>query len=110
MEPTVQTPLQTPLKVVTVGAFAKAKGFTQISPKVRINQNGYPYITFIDTANKAENVYFSKNAAKDRHEGEVISKEMLKAVSVAETTNAKGELRIKLVSSDRLELESLLED
>lgn len=100
----------TPLQVVTVGAFAKAKGFTQISPKVRINQNGYPYITFIDAANKAENVYFSKNAAKDRHEGEVITKEMLKSISVAETKNAKNEDRIKLVSSDRLELESLLED
>jgi len=50
--------------VETIKGFAKSKGFVQISPAIRTNVNGYPFITFINAKNEAENVYFSKNSAK----------------------------------------------
>lgn len=104
----METKTTTPLAVVSVATFAKQGGFTQIAPKVRTNVSGYPFITFIDANNKAENIYFSKNAAKDVADGQVVTGAMLKGLSIAETKNAAGEARIKLVSSDRLELEALL--
>lgn len=105
------TTTATSLKVVTVAEFARTNKFTQIAPKVRANKNGYPFITFIDANNKAENVYFSKAAAKNVKEGDSVTKDMLKGISVApDTKNAAGESRVKLVSSDRLDLEGLLED
>lgn len=104
----METAVQSALKVQTVSDYAKAKGFVQIAPKVRVNKNGYPFITFINAKNEAENVYFSKNASKKVADGETITRDMLKDISVAETKNAEGEMRTKLVSSDRIELSDIL--
>ena len=99
-----------PMIITTIKEFVTFKGFKQLSPKVRTNTNGYPFITFIDATNKAENVYFSKSASKLVSDDLVITKELLSTLSIGYTTNEKGEARIKLISnSERLELSSLLD-
>ena len=99
-----------PLVAMTVKEFVAKKGFTQIVPVVRVNENGYPYITFIDGANKAENIYFSKAASKAVTAGTPVDKAMLSVYQIGMTTNAAGEERIKLISnSERVDISSLLD-
>ena len=98
------------MEVQTIKEFAQANGFVQIAPSVRTNVNSYPFITFINASNVAENVYFSKNAAKMVGAGEAITKELLKQLQVASVINAAGEVRTKLVSnSERIDINSLLD-
>lgn len=60
---------------MTMKEFAKEYGIIKASP-VRMNANGYPFITFLQEAkgadgkNIAENVYFSKKAALEVVEGD----------------------------------------
>lgn len=98
------------LKTTTVKDFMVNNGFVSVHREVRENQNGYPFITFINADNKAENIYFSKGGAEMVAAGEMITKELIAKFQVAETTNAAGEPRIKLVrkgSGERLELSDL---
>lgn len=105
----MKTQAKQPIKAMPIKQFASVKDFKQISPIVRANTNQYPYLTFIDSKNVAENVYFSKAGAKLVAEGEPVTKEMLAKFQVAETTNEAGEKRIKLISnSERIELSDLL--
>lgn len=98
------------LVVQSIKDFCKSKGFTQIVPSVRVNENGYPYITFIDAKNIAENIYFSKSASQAVTAGTPVDKAMLSVYQIGVTTNAAGEERIKLISnSDRVDLSSLLD-
>lgn len=109
MEQTTQP--KTELKAMPILDFAKSKGFVNIVPRVRINTNGYPYVTFIDSANQAENIYFSKASAEQVAEGTPVDKGLLARHQIGITTNAEGEERIKLISnSERVDLFSLLED
>jgi hypothetical protein len=96
------------MQVNTIKDYCKSKGFTQIAPSIRSNTNGYPFITFIDAANKAENIYFSKNAALAVGAGQPVTKDMLTVYQIGITENAAGEQRIKLISnSERINLASL---
>lgn len=81
---------------ISVKSFCKDKGFVSVAKCVRVNSNGYPYITFINSLNEAENVYFSKKASQDVTEGELVDMNFLKKFEVFETTNAQGETRMKL--------------
>ena len=100
----------TNLKVESIKDFAKSKGFMQLAPAVRINTNGYPFITFINEKNEAENIYFSKSAAEQVAEGTPVDKSLLARHQIGITTNAEGEERIKLISnSERVDLFSLLD-
>lgn len=95
---------------MSVNEFAKSKGFVQIASSVRKNTNGYPFVTFINKENVAENVYFSKRASGAVTENAPVTKDMLKALQVALVKNEAGEERIKLISnSERLELSALLD-
>lgn len=85
------------IQTVLVKDFMLSAGFTQVIKMVRINSNGYPYITFVDEKNVATNIYFSKNASKLVAEGQAIEKGFFNPFRIAETTNALGEKRIKLV-------------
>lgn len=97
------------MKVVTIAEFAQEKGFVSVAQVVRENTNGYPYITFIDADNKAENVYFSKEAAKNVTAGQAVDADMMKTYQIAFTTNEAGEERVKLIgNSGRLDLSALL--
>lgn len=97
------------LVVMTIKEYCESKGFKQIVPAVRVNTNGYPFITFIDGNNEAENVYFSKAAANAVNAGTPVTKDMLKIYQIGVTTNAEGEERVKLITnSDRVDLSELL--
>lgn len=105
-----KTQISNPLITLSVQDFMKENGFNQVHREVRENTNGYPYITFINRKNEAENIYFSKEAAKQVSAGDEIKKGFFDAYLIAETTNAEGESRIKIVragSSTRLELDDL---
>lgn len=104
------TTVQNPLQTVSVKDFMVNNGFVSVYKAVRENSNGFPFITFITADNKAENIYFSKGASEMVAEGELITKELIAQFQIAETTNASGEARIKLVrkgGSERLELSDL---
>lgn len=93
-----------PLVTVTVQEFMKSKGFVSIHKSVRKNANGYPYITFINADNQSENIYFSKASGEDKEAGQLIQRGFFDKLNMAETTNADGEVRTKIVgtSSERL--------
>lgn len=81
--------------------FAKEFGIIKASP-VRVNANGYPFITFLQDAkgadgkNIAENVYFSKKAALEVAEGDeaTVCKDL--GLKVLELEYSNGETRLKL--------------
>ena len=101
---------KTPMIVLSIKEFSKANGFTQIAPSVRTNVNGYPFITFSNENNDSDNIYFSKNASKAVGAGEIITRELLSHYQIANTINANGESRTKLVSKlERLDLLSMLD-
>ena len=87
-----------PLQTIGVKDFMIAQGFVSIVKTVRANANQYPYVTFINAKNVAENIYFSKRASVAVTEGEEIGKGWLDKFQIAITTNAVGEPRTKLVS------------
>ena len=98
------------LKVTPVKDFCKSKGFVEIVPVIRENNNGYPFITFITKGNVAENVYFSKTSSSFVSAGQVIDLGFVTQYQIGTTTNANGETRTKLVSnSNRLSLADLLD-
>ena len=85
---------------VPVQEFMKSSGFTSIHKEVRINSNGYPYITFITANNVSENIYFSKKASEMVTEGELVVRGWFDSFKAAEVKNAAGEMRTKLVSAN----------
>lgn len=110
MATVAQTQITNPLVTASVKDFMKSNNFTQVHKEVRANTNGYPYITFIDSKNVAENIYFSKGASEQVSEGQEIKKGFFDNFLVATTTNATGEERIKIVrsgDSTRLDVEDL---
>lgn len=103
------TQITNPLVTMSVKDFVVSNGF-EVHDEVRENTNGYPYVTFIDRNNEAENIYFSKEASKQVKAGDRIAKGFFNPYLIAETTNAAGEKRIKIVragSSTRLSAEDL---
>jgi hypothetical protein len=98
------------LVTMSVKEFVTSKAFVSLVPVVRVNENGYPFITFIDKDNKAENVYFSREASKAVDAGVPVDKAMLSTYQIGITHNAQGEERIKLISnSNRVDIASLLD-
>jgi hypothetical protein len=101
------------MKVLSISEFAKQQGIVGVNPIVKLNVNGYPFITFLtgerDSEGKAivQNVWFSKEASSRVAEGVDISAE-LKNMSVVETTNEAGELRLKLAYVKYVDLNALL--
>ena len=107
---TMESNVSSALKIQSLKEFAAERGFIQVIPKVRENVNGYLYLTFVDAENSATNVYFSINAAEEREAGEPLTGNILKTISVVETTNADGETRHKLTTGggERIDLASIL--
>lgn len=98
------------LSTFTIKEFCAKQGFVQISPAVRTNVNGYPYLTFIKGDNTAENIYFSRKAAAALGAGVPVTKDMLKVYQIGITKNEQGEDRVKLISnSERIDIASLLD-
>ncbi len=106
------TVIQNPTdKLVTIPVldFMKSKSFISCHKSVRANANGYPYVTFINDKNVAENICFSKATGEKYKADQGIEKGFFNSLAIAETTNADGEIRIKLVCTNttRLSLEDL---
>ena len=90
------------LKVQSVRDFMLERKFVSVHKTVRENANGYPYVTFIDKDNKAENVYFSKSESNNYSAGKEIAKGFFDKLQIGETENAEGEKRMKLVGTGSL--------
>ena len=104
------TETTTPVVVESIQDFCGNNGFTQISGGVRMNTNNYPFLTFVNGENKAENIYFSKGAAALVTGDTVIDKEFVKDFAIGHTTNANGESRVKIVRAsgdNRINLQDL---
>lgn len=110
MQNTATSQVSNPLVTYSVQDWMKSNGFTQVHNRVRVNTNGYPFVTFITSGNDAENIYFSKEAAKAVSLDSEIKKGFFANLIIAETTNAAGEPRIRIAragSSSRLEVDDL---
>lgn len=92
------------LNPIPLKDYYKSKGFTQIHNSIRANEKGYPYITFIDGNNKAENIYFTKSATKKVVLDQVIDSDLLKSLYIVDTINSDGEARTKLSFGDSMRL------
>ena len=69
--------------------------FISVVKRIRINVN--PYITFINSKNEVENIYFSVYAAKLVTEGQFIERGFLNQFKIGELI-INGNLRYKLIS------------
>jgi hypothetical protein len=81
--------------IMSVAEFCKSRNLVEIVPQVRMNTSGYPYVTFIDRDNKAENIYFTINAS-DTVEENMDLKLIAHDLQIVFVKNADGEDRIKL--------------
>lgn len=86
------------MKIQSLLSFCQSNNFTEMHNAIRENANGYPYVTFINADNKAENIYFSVRASETVTAGQLITEDLLKSLQVATVTNAQGEERVKLCS------------
>lgn len=97
------------MKVISVKEFCNQLNVASVASAVRENSNGYPFVTFIDSDNKAENVYFSKEGSKQYAAGSVIGKGFFDKLQIAYVTNEEGEERIKLITnSERVSIDDIL--
>tara|TARA_R110000796_G_scaffold118353_5_gene231999 strand:- start:8325 stop:8684 length:360 start_codon:yes stop_codon:yes gene_type:complete len=94
----------------SMAEFFKQAGIIQVNPKVNANKNGYPFITFIDGDNKAENVYFSKSLAPSFPKDTAIVKGFFDDIQILNLKYEDGETRLKLSSKggNRLDAMALL--
>lgn len=94
--------------IMSIADFCKSRKLTEIVPKVRMNANGYPYVTFINADNVAENIYFTKNASGTVEE-DMDLRIIAKDLQIVFVVNSDGEERVKLSrkSTSRLSIEDL---
>lgn len=96
------------MDTLTLKEYVASEGITQIIPKVRTNKNGYPFVTFVDSKNEAENIYFSKRLSAKLTKGQSLDNEFIRTLRIAVAKNEAGEERVKLTHSERLELADVL--
>lgn len=77
------------MRTVTFAQGVQELGFTQVvgpadKALVRHNKNGYPFVTFVNPANEAENIYFSKPAAEVVEELATVDEEGRKVIPMQE--------------------------
>ena len=84
-------------------------GLSEIVPKIRTNSNGYPYVTFINSANIATNIYFTVNASDTVHEGQDLREiaHDLQIVLVTYKDGRESRAKISRKSTSRLTIEDL---
>jgi hypothetical protein len=89
------------------------KGIVRNYSVLRVNASGYPFVTILNKANRASNLYFSKNSSQnvlDTFGEENDITEFLKTAQVVKTANADGDVRYKLSSSGDYKSSSSLAD
>jgi hypothetical protein len=99
------------LEAMEFKQLAKLAGVNQVSPGLKVNGSGYPYVTLYNKSGKWTNIYFSVNSApivvNTIGEGNPV-KSYLLSVSIAKTINKDGEIRYKFTSPNKRE--SLFDD
>jgi hypothetical protein len=80
----------------TLVEYMKGEGHKAFSP-VRVNANGYPFVTLVGAESGAECVYFGREAGETVAEGEALS---ANDWFVVKSTNKAGESRLKLTRKD----------
>lgn len=87
------------METLTIKEFAQENNFVSYNKTVRANANGYCFVTFMNEANEATNVYLSRKLGEEISAGDSVI-EMFKEhqCAVFQTVNADGEARIKLGS------------
>lgn len=60
------------LTTMSVSEFMDTYDYIHIHESVRENVSGYLYLTFIDSANEASNIYFSEKAAEKLASGQLL--------------------------------------
>lgn len=78
-----------------IAEYCRKNGYNLVHPKVRVNKNGYPYVTFMDKGDtkNVENIYLTKKTAKNFSEGDDV---VLKGMVIFFTKNDAGDDRVKL--------------
>jgi hypothetical protein len=95
------------LSRAAIREFVDAEGYQEVNKEVRTNTNGYPFVTFINAENEAENIYFSKEQAKLVHEGQN-SLEAIRGKNILEIEYENGDIRLKISGAgERLSLGDL---
>ena len=97
------------MKTLSLKEFMALLSFAQVIPVVRRNSNGYAFLTFTSSDNKAENIYFSKSMSEVVKDLEKVDIAFLRGLKACETANADGELRWKLTDSagNRVDMSAL---
>jgi hypothetical protein len=99
------------ITTMSIADFFAKHNVAQVNKTVATNTNGYPFVTFINKDNVAENVYFGKKDAIKYPKDTPIAKGFFNTLQIAETKNADGEIRMKLCSKgagNRLDVADLL--
>jgi len=89
------------MESISVKQLVKEGIVSQLSP-LRINTNGYPFVTVLDKKGKALNVYFGKKTSEVVLDTFDVKDNIAKFVvdcNLIKTENADGEVRFKLSSS-----------
>ena len=97
------------MKTLSIKEFAQANNIASYALTIRENANGYLFATFISATNEATNIYFSRAMSEKISAGDD-TKATLKdhGCVIMETTNADGEMRLKLCgNSERGNIEDL---
>ena len=96
------------MEVVNIKDFCSQNAVTQIS-NVRVNENGYPFLTFLSKAFEggAQNIYFSRAQAAKVHVAQTPKELGIAEYKVVTTSNAAGEERLKLTTSEYANVEDL---
>lgn len=82
------------IKSTSLLSLAKGGHVRNISA-VRVNANGYKYITFLNGKGGATNVYLGRKTSEMFEEGDIINAEMAQDAVVVLATNEAGEERLK---------------
>ena len=86
------------MNTISVRDFMVENDFCQINRSVAENNNGYKFVTMIDSLNQAENIYLSKSLSEAVAVGTAVNKEFLRDKLIAEVKNSDGEIRFKLAA------------
>lgn len=96
----------------SIAEFCTDNALTQFNIEINASaEHGYPFITFISSANEAMNVYFSKKGAELVAKGDTITRDLLAQFDIVHYTTEGGEERTKLATkgaSKRGEIADLL--
>ena len=97
------------MTTIEISQFVKEQGFTQVAKATRKNVNQYGYVTFINAANEATNIYFSKSLDSEVPEGTLLNKEFFSNKTIVLAENAEKEARYKICHKDsqRISIEDL---